>query len=145
MGLNFIYSLGGYSYDLVGRDINDDGYYWERIMCADTYENRWTYYNRNGKYPMRTDEDLEHAFWNSSRHKKSGDYLRLRNISLSYSLPKNFVNKIGMGGARIYFVGTNLLTFASYKVYDPEVSYLRERNSELPICKTYTFGIDLSF
>jgi hypothetical protein len=37
-----MYKLGGYTYDAAGRDVNDDGYYWERIMSLDAYENRWT-------------------------------------------------------------------------------------------------------
>ncbi|MCL1974418.1 MAG: TonB-dependent receptor [Bacteroidetes bacterium] len=145
LGLNFIYKIGGYTYDKVGRDVNDDGYFWERVMSADTYKNRWTYEKRHGKYPLRIDEDLEDALIVSSRHRNPGDFLRLKNISLSYSLPKGIVNTVGISGARIYFTGSNLLTFAAYKVYDPEVNYRAYRNSELPISKTYTFGLEINF
>jgi TonB-linked SusC/RagA family outer membrane protein len=145
LGLNFTYKLGGYTYDAMSRDVNDDGYYWERFMCADTYTGRWTYFNESGKYPMRVYDDLTDAMEFSSRHKNPGSYLRLKNITIAYSFPQDLVKKIGLGSARVYFSGTNLLTFSAYKLYDPEVGVYASRGWELPIGKTYTFGIELSF
>ncbi|GHT10680.1 SusC/RagA family TonB-linked outer membrane protein [Bacteroidia bacterium] len=145
LGTNFIYKLGGYTYDAMSRDINDDGYYWERIMAADTYDGRWTYSKGEGRYPMRTDKDLEDAMQYSSRHKNPADFLRLKTISLAYALPKNLLKKAGINDARIYFSGTNLLTFAAYDLYDPEVGVYAGRGWEMPIGKTYTFGLELSF
>jgi len=145
LGLNFIYKFGGYTYDAMSRDVNDDGYYWERTMVADTYDGRWTSFNQNGRYPKRTDEDLVDAMQYSSRHKNPGSFVRLRNITLSYNLPQDLIKKVGLGSARVYFTGTNLLTFAAFKLYDPEVNYNASRGWELPIGKTYTFGIDISF
>ena len=145
LGLNFIYKIGGYTYDAMSRDVNDDGYYWERIMCADTYKNRWTYYKMEGKYPLRTDKDLEDAMQYSSRHKNPADFLRLKNVSLSYSLPQDLIKKVGLGNVRVYFTGTNLLTLAAFKLYDPEANVNASRGWELPIGKTYTFGIEFTF
>jgi hypothetical protein len=145
LGLNFIYKLGGYTYDAMSRDVNDDGYYWERIMSADTYDGRWTYFKQNGRYPMRTDKDLEDAMKISSRHKNPGSFLRLKTITLSYSLPNDIVKKAGINNARVYFSGTNLLTFTANKLYDPEVGVYASRGWEMPFGKTYTFGIELSF
>jgi TonB-linked SusC/RagA family outer membrane protein len=145
LGLNFIYKIGGHVYDQMSRDVNDDGYYWERIMAADTYDGRWTYYNQSGRYPLRVDNDLEDAMGSSSRHLNPADFLRLRTVSLSYSIPQMLVKKVGVNNARIYFNGTNLLTFSKFKLYDPEVPYYAMRGWELPIGKTFTFGIDLGF
>jgi TonB-linked SusC/RagA family outer membrane protein len=145
LGLNFIYKIGGYTYDAMSRDVNDDGYYWERIMCADTYDGRWTYEKKHGRYPLRTDKDLEDPMQYSSRHLNPGGFLRLKNITLSYSLPHDLIKKVGLGSARIYFTGTNLLTFAAFKLYDPEVNVNASRGWELPIGKTYTFGLEMSF
>jgi len=145
LGLNFIYKIGGYVYDQMSRDINDDGYYWERIMVADTYKGRWTYDKGQGIYPMRVYDDLEDAMLSSNRHMNPADFIRLRNISLSYSLPQNIVQKVGLGSARVYFNGTNLLTWSAFKLYDPEVPWHGGRGWELPIGKTYTFGLEFSF
>ncbi|MFZ2285482.1 MAG: TonB-dependent receptor [Bacteroidales bacterium] len=145
LNLNFIYKLGGKTYDAAGRDINDDGYYWERIMSLDAYENRWTPENKDAKYPQRVAVDFEDVNQKSSRHMHPADFTRLKSITLAYSLPTDLLRKVKVSGARVYFNGANLWTLAAYKVYDPEVNEYGSRGWEMPIGKTYTFGIEASF
>lgn len=145
LGLNFGYKLGGYTYDGAGKDVNDDGYYWERIISKDAYDNRWTPENPSSQYPMRIAIDLEDVNQKSSRHMHKADYLRLKTITLGYNLPKSILSKVNVSNARVYFNGLNLWTLAAYKVYDPEVSEYGTRGWEMPIGKTYTFGIELTF
>lgn len=145
LGLNFTYKLGGYTYDAAGRDINDDGYYWERIMSKDAYDNRWTPENKDASYPMRIAIDLEDVNQRSTRHMHKADYLRLKTITLGYNIPKNIVKMAKISNARVYFNGSNLWTLAAYKVYDPEVNEYGSRGWELPIGKTYTFGVEFTF
>jgi len=83
LSLNFIYKLGGYTYDAPGRDINDDGYYWERIMSLDAYENRWTPLNKDARYPQRVAIDMEDVNQKSSRHMHPADFTRLKSITLA--------------------------------------------------------------
>ena len=64
---------------------------------------------------------------------------------MSYNFPKQLVNKIGLGSARVYFNGQNLLTFAGYKEVDPEVNQYGTRGWETPFGKTYTFGLEFTF
>jgi TonB-linked SusC/RagA family outer membrane protein len=145
LDLNFNYKLGGYTYDAVGKDVTDDGYYWERIRSKDEYDNRWTPENRDAKYPMMNAIDMEDVNQKSSRHLHSGSFIRLKNITLSYTLPKNITGKVGASALRVYFSGTNLLTFAAYGVYDPEVGADGSKGWEMPLGKTYSFGLELSF
>ena len=145
LNMGFIYKIGGYTYDSVGRDVTDDGYYWERVRSLDQYNNRWTPDNKNATYPMMTAIDMEDVNQKSSRHMHSGTFLRLKNLTLSYSLPKNIISKVKMSNARVYFSGSNLLTFAKYKVYDPEVGSDGSKGWEMPLGKTYTFGLEFSF
>ncbi len=145
LGLNFTYKIGGYSYDGAGRDINDDGYYWERVISKDAYDNRWTPEHKDAKYPMRAAIDMEDVNQYSSRHMHKADYLRLKNLVLGYNLPKNIVSKVNVSNVRIYFNGSNLWTISAYDVYDPEVSEYGTRGWEIPMGKTYTFGIEFSF
>ncbi|MEG0518364.1 MAG: TonB-dependent receptor [Bacteroidales bacterium] len=145
LGLNFIYSLGGYMYNAVDRDVNDDGYYWERTMSQDAYDNSWRPTNKDSKYPQRIAYDYEDVNQKSSRHMHQNNYLRLKTISLGYNFPTTLVHKIGLGGARVYFNGTNLLTWSGYNVCDPEVSDMRIRGWETPQGKTYTFGVEFTF
>ncbi|MFA6335585.1 MAG: SusC/RagA family TonB-linked outer membrane protein, partial [Bacteroidales bacterium] len=145
LGLNFTYKIGGHSYDAVSRDVNDDGLYWERIMAKDTYDNRWTPENKTAKYPMRIAIDLTDQLQYSSRNMHKADYLRLKNLVLGYNIPKSIINKINVSNVRVYFNGSNLWTWAAYDVYDPEVSEYGTRGWEIPIGKTYTFGVEFSF
>lgn len=72
-----------------------------------------------------------------------GDYIRLKNIELGYTLPKRWTSVIGSEQVRFYLNGLNLLTLDRYpvKYVDPE------QNSELlyPVFKTYNVGINITF
>ena len=58
----------------------------------------------------------------SSRYLEDGSFIRLRTVSLSYSLPSSILKRTGFSSSRIYVQGTNLLTFTKYGGLDPEVS-----------------------
>jgi TonB-linked SusC/RagA family outer membrane protein len=58
----------------------------------------------------------------SSRYLQKGDYVRLRTITLGYSIPKTLISRIGLNRARVYVTGQNLLTFTKYTGWDPEVN-----------------------
>lgn len=145
VGLNFAYKIGGYTYDAVSKDCAEDGYYWERIMSKEQYENRWTPDNMDAKLPMRVAVDLTDAIQKSSRHMHAADYMRLKTINIGYTIPVKYTSAVSISNARIYFTGVNLLTWAKHKTYDPEVNEYGSKGWEVPIGKTYTFGIDLSF
>lgn len=145
LSMNFMYKLGGYTYDAAGKDCNDDGYYWERIMSLDAYENRWTPEHKDAIYPQRIAIDMEDVNQKSSRHMHPADFTRLKSITLGYNLPTGLLQKVKLANARIYFNGANLWTMAAWKVYDPEVNEYGSRGWEMPIGKTYTFGIEASF
>ncbi len=145
LGLNFIYKLGAKLYDGAEKDIDDDGYYWERIRSANVAKNRWITPGQSTNIPRLSGLDLRDPMESSTRHLHAGDFLRLKTISLGYTLPRNIVSKIGLSNARVYFNGTNLLTWAAYKEVDPEVNTYGTRGWETPFGKTYTFGVELSF
>ena len=58
----------------------------------------------------------------STRYLEDGSFIRLKNVTLGYTIPSLITNKWGISKARIYVSGTNLLTFTKYKGLDPEVS-----------------------
>ena len=144
-GLNFIYKIGGDLYDGAEKDVADDGYYWERTRSKIQYDDMWTAENPNGNLPKVSGNDLEDAIQFSSRHIYNASFLRLKNINIGYNLPKSIINKVGITNTRVYFNGTNMLTFSKYKNADPEVNQYGTRGWETPFGKTYTFGIELSF
>ena len=73
----------------------------------------------------------------STRYIEDGSYLRIRNIMLGYSLPKNLLRKTQIENLRVYLNIQNLYTFTKYSGYDPEVGINPQDASG------YTFGYDL--
>lgn len=145
LGLVFNYKIGGKIYDGAYKDMADDGYYWERIRSKSYYENMWTPTNTSGTQPKLDGNDLTDAMQYSTRHLHDASFLRLKNVLLAYRLPTQLVSKLGAASARVYFNGSNLLTFAKYKEADPEVGNYSTRGWETPFGKTYTFGLEFSF
>lgn len=88
----------------------------------------------------------------SSYYVENGSYLRIAQITLGYSLPKEFLNKIMVTNARIYFTMNNVATITGYSGYDPEVPAASGvtvtpgyDNSTYPRSKSYVLGINLTF
>ena len=145
LGLNFIYKIGGNLYDGAFKDVADDGYYWERIRVESLYADMWTTENKAGTMPLLRGTDLTDPMQYSTRQMSDASFLRLKNVNLSYDLPGNLIGKIGLSSARVFFNGSNLLTFSKYKNADPEVNQYGTRGWETPTGKIYTFGFDLNF
>lgn len=74
---------------------------------------------------------------------RDGSYLRLKNLELGYTLPTRWMNRIYLNKVRIYFMGTNLLTFSSFKLWDPEMG--SGTGEKYPLSKTYTLGLTLTY
>jgi TonB-linked SusC/RagA family outer membrane protein len=126
---------------------------------------RWTPENQNTDIPAYIDQQtrLNAKLTNAvaipstqrnqlSRYVEDGSYLRLKNITLGYNVPKAVTNKLGLNRVRVYASGMNLLTFTKYTGYDPETSSFNSTDSRIgvdfgnyPTARTYSFGIDLSF
>ncbi len=145
LALNFNYKIGGKLYDGGFKDVADDGYYWERIRAQVYNDNMWTPTNTGGNLPKLDGNDLTDPMQYSSRQMHDASFLRLKNVTLAYRLPKNLIQKIGSSNARVFVNGSNLLTFSKYKIADPEVNQYGTRGWETPYGKTYTFGIEFSF
>ncbi|WP_281635234.1 SusC/RagA family TonB-linked outer membrane protein [Flavobacterium marginilacus] len=82
---------------------------------------------------------------NSDVNVVDGDYIKLRNISLGYSLPKSFANKIKMESAKFTFQVNNIWYWsAAGNRIDPEVYSVNSGTRNLPLPKTYLFGFNLT-
>ena len=105
----------------------------------------WTPENPNGSEPQISGLDLTDAMEYSTRHIFNASYLRLKALTFGYTIPQNVTKKALIQNARLFFSGTNLLTFANYKDADPEVNEYGTRGWETPLGKTFVFGIELKF
>lgn len=83
----------------------------------------------------------------SSRHLYKGDFIRLKDITLGYSLPQDFVNSIGVTGLRLTVRGTNLWTYTFDRnlKFDPEVDINGYSNLTTPPVKSVMFGVNVQF
>lgn len=87
----------------------------------------------------------------SSYYLEDGSYLRLNNITLGYTLPKQWVKNAHISNARIYCTMNNIHTFTGYEGYDPEVSASSSAltpgidNSSYPRSKSWVVGLNLTF
>lgn len=85
-------------------------------------KNAWTPTNTNTNIPRLSASDANGNFGNvSDFYVENGSYMRIKNVTLGYTLPKMFMNRIGVRSARIYANAQNLVTFTKYSGLDPEV------------------------
>ncbi|QNF33519.1 TonB-dependent receptor [Adhaeribacter swui] len=109
-------------------------------------DGRWTPDNPNATKP-RTPNGWQ-PYWRNNSFRTDMEYqnmefARLKNVELSYTLPKKFQNTLKMANAEIYLSGQNLfLLYASQGIWDPEFSGNRDN---YPIMKVYTIGARVSF
>lgn len=114
-----------------------------------TMRNAWSKdRNPDSDIPRAGARGMEHY---SSRVVEDGSFLRLKTLTLGYTIPKKLLKKAKISALRVYLTGDNLLTFTNYSGPDPEVS---TRNSVLtpgfdwsayPRARTITGGISLTF
>ena len=85
----------------------------------------------------------------STRYLDKSDFVRLRNLTLGFSLPKKTVSDMGMSSLRVYFTAVNLLTFTNYKGTDPEArrddSGIGEDFYSAPPARTMAMGVNINF
>lgn len=82
---------------------------------------------------------------NTSRFLENGGYWRLRNVMLSYNLPKVFMDKMKLNSARIFLQGQNLVTITKFLGSDPEVPNSELTGAQYPSLKTITLGVSVGF
>jgi TonB-linked SusC/RagA family outer membrane protein len=109
---------------------------------------RWTGEGTSNRIPRYVRGDSRN--WKSSDlYVYDGDYMRLKNLMISYTLPEKWVHKVGVENFRVYVAAENLLTFTKYHGYDPEISSggtsLGIDYGVYPQPRTFTVGFNLQF
>ena len=110
--------------------------------------------NADTKTPRPTISDPNDNDRLSDRYVEDGSYLRVKNITLGYTFPKSFLQKVKIDNIRLYMNIQNLYTLTKYKGYDPEVGASTQDSSGLtfgvdngryPSPMTCSFGVNLTF
>ncbi len=106
--------------------------------------NRWQKPGDITQYPKAGDT------FKSSRFIENGSFLRIKNVSLGYNLPKNFIKILKIKSLRFFVTGQNLYTFTPYSGMDPEVNYYSTDNVVMgtdfftyPQSRTFLFGLNI--
>lgn len=146
LSFTLTYSLGGYSFDKLGTYIENGttNIYTSKYNLPAYAMDRWQKPGDQTDVP-RFVYNQSASDNNSSRYIHSTDHLRLKNLTLGYTLPREWTRKVMVNKARFYFSGSNLLTWAKWKQYDPETPVNGEVFCEAPPMRTFSFGVQLTF
>lgn len=108
--------------------------------------NRWTGEGTSNTLPMFSLADSRN--WKSSDiYLHDGAYLRCSNVTLSYTVPSNLMNKIGFSSFRVYVMAENLFTASKYHGYTPEIgdgTNIGIDYGVYPLARTWTIGFNVS-
>ena len=120
-------------------------------MYAETL-NRWNGPNTSNSIPRMTTKrnNLNHR--TSDLFIENGSFLRLKNLSLGYTLNESVAKRIGVNRIKVYVTGQNVLTFTKYSGLDPELGYANDGNRQLgvdyaqyPQSRSWIFGLNVTF
>ena len=118
-----------------------------RNMLAEVAD-RWTPTNASNSVPSTKGYITNDVY---SRFVEDGSFLRLKNLTLGYTLPKKWTNKFHASRLRVYVTGQNLFCLNNYSGYDPEVNSLNNPMmpgldwGAYPKSRVFTVGLDLQF
>jgi hypothetical protein len=106
-------------------------------------ENAWRPDNPNASFPRLTTTSSLNNAWQSDWWVINGEYLRLKNMNIGYTVPAAILKKTPFSRINIYLAGTNLLTLTHFKYVDPESPSIS--TGYYPQQKTYSVGANITF
>jgi TonB-linked SusC/RagA family outer membrane protein len=120
-------------------------YYWNGFT-VDGKENTYSNFVRDnvgGAYPRLTYNKVNNNFITSAYWLTKGDYFKIQNVELSYTIPAKMLQFVGGRGIKIYVRGSNLLTISKVKDVDPES--INSGVTVYPLFKTFSGGVKFNF
>ena len=143
--IQFAYQLGGqvmdngYMYLMHASASSDAGGAWHKDIL-----NAWTPTNTNTDVPRLNAGDRYTAY-SSTRFLTSASYLSINNVTIGYTLPKEWTRKIYLNNVRVYFSGDNLALFAKRKGLDPRQGFVSSIPYTYTQLRSISGGISVSF
>ena len=125
------------------------GQWWSTLN--DTHLDYWTPENPNAYYPTPTNTTRSRQ--TQTKYLQDASYIRLKDVTIGYNLPQAWISKFGIAQLRIFASGQNLWEATGlYKYLDPDATGNRKKDGEMedrmtkyPFCRTYSFGINVTF
>jgi len=107
-------------------------------------DDHWSENNRNvyALWPRLSPTIISNNVQGNNWCLRDGSFLRLKSLEFGYSLPVSLISMARITKLRLYFSGTNLLTFSKFKLWDPEMG---GNGLGYPVQKVFNFGLQLSF
>ena len=109
----------------------------------------WQPNHTNGTVPIM-DSDDQVSTRPSSYFVEKGTYFRMKNVQLTFTLPKTIASKAGFGNAQVYVQGQNMFTATKYTGLNPEIqsgtdNTLGFDGGYMPVSRTFLLGLNISF
>ena len=150
------FDLGLFLQGVSGVDVFDATY--RQDIASANYPtwvlSRWTGEGTSNKVPILKQGDSKNWVI-SDLYIQDGSYLRLKNITLGYTLPRNLTQKVGVNRFRVYVMAENLFTWTKYWGFDPEIGANPDGDAKgtalgvdygvYPQARTWTVGFNISF
>jgi len=135
---------------IAGNDIYNANLIWQEGMSVPQNQiakvlDRWTGEGTGNTVPRAIYSDPNQNTRHSNRFIEDGSYLRLKNLSLGYTVPKAYSKKAYLETARLYVSCENLITFTKYSGFDPEVNVGGVDLNTYPVTRTISFGVNVKF
>nr|WP_121271857.1 TonB-dependent receptor [Pedobacter schmidteae] len=118
---------------------------WGNILTDVVESNRWILGENedvNARYPRMSYGGNSNNYRASTYWLRESSYLRLKTLEAGYTLSQGFTRRVGVKSARLFFMGTNVLTFSSFKLWDPEMN--SSNGQQYPLARTYTVGLNVN-
>ncbi|MBV7441860.1 TonB-dependent receptor [Weeksellaceae bacterium TAE3-ERU29] len=145
LGVQFYFSVGGKIYDNLEAMTMKDGSEYGHQLNVKVLD-AWRPDNRDSNIPQFIYNNTSQSNAFSSRFLYDASFLRLRNLSLNYDMPLDYVEKAGLQSVKLFINVENLYTFTKYEGLDPEQGLSGTSGfSKIPNVKTFTFGARLGF
>ena len=115
------------------------------------YENAWTPSNKDAKMPSVESTWNQVSFWSSSANIFKGDFFKIKQIQLGYTLPQSLTKKVAIDNLRIYTSLDDFFLFSKYPGFDPETNSTGAYNGggldkgNYPNAKRLVFGVNVTF
>ena len=139
LNVQFSYSYGNVFYNNDRFNVENPNYFTTNLAAV--MLNEWTKPGQITDIPSGY-SDFQGA---TTRFVEKGDFIRLQNVMLSYSMPKSILQRAKINAMRFFVQGQNLFVWHNVKGYDPEVPSGIMMGAVYPQLKTITFGVNLGF
>lgn len=162
---NWVYGNDIYNANKLNFTNYQSGRYYKNVLSIMNSNDRFSYIDKATGTVVTEPEQLKEmnknakiwsgAFTTSQLHSwavEDGSFLRLNNVTIGYSFPRELLKKISIGELRIYATGYNLFTWTKYSGYDPEVDSRRSTPltpgvdwCAYPRSRSFNFGLNVTF